>query len=303
MKKFTSILLAMVLVLSILVAMPIAVSAGTYSGKCGDEVYWHLNSDTGILIISGTGRMDELEDDCPWYDYSELITEVIVEHGVTRLSGYVFYAYDKYAYDNLIKATIAGSVDFIGMFAFYGCTNLNSVFISEGVEIIFDWAFRNCTSLESIIIPQSVYYIADNAFENCPNLTIYGETDSYAEEWADINNIPFASVPEHIHSYIQVTNTATCTTDGYTTYTCDCGDSYIADYVDATGHIPGAFVTVTEPKIGVEGLKEQRCTACNELLDSEIIPALTGPIVPPGGNIFVRFFQSIWNWIMRIFGL
>ena len=44
------------------------------------------------------------------------------------------------------------------------------------------------------------------------------------------------AVAEHTHDYESVVTAPTCTQRGYTTYTCSCGDSYVADYVDATGH-------------------------------------------------------------------
>ena len=40
----------------------------------------------------------------------------------------------------------------------------------------------------------------------------------------------------HSHDYDAVVTAPTCTEKGYTTYTCVCGDSYVADYVDETGH-------------------------------------------------------------------
>ena len=40
----------------------------------------------------------------------------------------------------------------------------------------------------------------------------------------------------HTHSYGAVTKAPTCTEQGYTTYTCDCGESYVDAYVDALGH-------------------------------------------------------------------
>ncbi|MBQ6862853.1 MAG: leucine-rich repeat domain-containing protein [Clostridia bacterium] len=38
------------------------------------------------------------------------------------------------------------------------------------------------------------------------------------------------------HDYKTAVTAPTCTEDGFTTYTCACGDSYADDYVDATGH-------------------------------------------------------------------
>ena len=37
------------------------------------------------------------------------------------------------------------------------------------------------------------------------------------------------------HTYTEAVTAPTCTEQGYTTYTCECGDSYVDDYVDATG--------------------------------------------------------------------
>ena len=43
-------------------------------------------------------------------------------------------------------------------------------------------------------------------------------------------------VPALGHEYTAVVTKPTCTKSGYTTYTCRCGDSYVADYVPALGH-------------------------------------------------------------------
>lgn len=42
--------------------------------------------------------------------------------------------------------------------------------------------------------------------------------------------------PDHQHSYTTETVAPTCIDKGYTTYTCECGDTYGADPVDALGH-------------------------------------------------------------------
>ncbi len=43
-------------------------------------------------------------------------------------------------------------------------------------------------------------------------------------------------LPSHTHAYSANTISPTCTTAGYTQYTCACGDSYITDEVAALGH-------------------------------------------------------------------
>lgn len=57
-----------------------------------------------------------------------------------------------------------------------------------------------------------------------------------------LNNVDFAvengtvSAQTHVHHYTAVVTAPTCTEQGYTTYTCTCGDSYVGDYVPALGH-------------------------------------------------------------------
>lgn len=48
-------------------------------------------------------------------------------------------------------------------------------------------------------------------------------------------NISIAAVA-HKHVYVGVPTEATCTEPGYTTYTCSCGDIYVANHVQAKGH-------------------------------------------------------------------
>ena len=60
-----------------------------------------------------------------------------------------------------------------------------------------------------------------------------------------------AGEPEHTHSYTAVVTPPSCTERGYTTYACECGDSYVDSYVDALGHNltehSGQEATCTQP--------------------------------------------------------
>ena len=47
------------------------------------------------------------------------------------------------------------------------------------------------------------------------------------------------SVVDHIHAYIPYVTLPSCTENGYTTYRCSCGDSYIGDQTEMLGHVPG----------------------------------------------------------------
>ncbi len=64
--------------------------------------------------------------------------------------------------------------------------------------------------------------------------------------------------PEHTHSYTSVYTAPTCTEDGYTTYTCECGDSYvIKDEGTATGH------SWLDWEYLDETYHSRTCSACN----------------------------------------
>ena len=69
--------------------------------------------------------------------------------------------------------------------------SVKNVVIINGVTSIGDSAFYGCSGLTSIEIPSSVTYIESNAFYASKLITIYGESNSYAEEYANKNNIPF----------------------------------------------------------------------------------------------------------------
>ena len=50
----------------------------------------------------------------------------------------------------------------------------------------------------------------------------------------------------------------TCTEKGYTTYTCECGDSYVSDYVNATGHSYTSEITTPATHL-TEGVRTYTC--------------------------------------------
>ena len=73
-------------------------------------------------------------------------------------------------------------------------------------------------------------------------------------------------VPEviHEHDYTAAVTDPTCTEQGYTTYTCECGDSYIDDYVDALGHDFSVPVEHVDAICESAGYDVFRCSRCEE---------------------------------------
>ena len=100
------------------------------------------------------------------YLNNELITDLIIPDGATKIGSYAFYNCT-----SLTSVTIPDSVTSIGIGAFYECNSLTSVTIPDSVTSIGRSAFSRCTSLTSITIPDSVTSIGDYAFYYCTLLT------------------------------------------------------------------------------------------------------------------------------------
>ncbi len=137
------------------------------------------------------------------------------------------------------------------------------------------------------------------------------EASDYNYKYVDIVNLESIKIG-HIYEKSN-TKQPTCTEQGYTTYTCECGDSYIDNYIDALGHksvavevisatcqqegkqydmcetcgvslsdivtipktdhTPGNWEIITEATSTADGKKVKKCTVCGTVVKEEIIPA------------------------------
>ena len=91
---------------------------------------------------------------------------------------------------NISSITIPNSVTEIGESAFELCDSMTSITISNNVTSIGSCAFQ-FTGLTNVTIPESVTSIGSDVFGYCDNITIHGVKGSYAETYAQENNIPF----------------------------------------------------------------------------------------------------------------
>ena len=128
---------AITIALAILIACipTVSVFAETLGGTCGENVNWSLDTDTGVLTISGSGDMDDYDwnNIAPWDSTSSYIKSVSIENGITS----------------------------IGDAAFRGCSSLSSITIPDSVKSIGSSAFSYCSSLTAINVGggnQSILY-------------------------------------------------------------------------------------------------------------------------------------------------
>ena len=87
------------------------------SESCGAELTWDFDFDTGVMIISGNGKMAAWEqpEDVPWHYIRQFIKNVIIEDGAVDIGSYAFADCD------LRRLTAAASVTAMGEDAFRNC--------------------------------------------------------------------------------------------------------------------------------------------------------------------------------------
>ena len=171
---------------------------GTYEGKCGEKVEWHLDASTGVLNIYGEGSMDNYTSasQTPWYSYRKYINYVRVTDGVISIGNYAFaecttldkvylsadvYNIGSHAFYNCVAMrlfVVDGIVNNIGQYAFANCKNLVYFNIPERVTNINNGLFYGCTGLVYVELSENLVSIGSSAFYNCKGLTEFTIPDS-----------------------------------------------------------------------------------------------------------------------------
>ena len=107
------------------------------SGTDSNGINWYFY-ETGLLKISGTGRMQDHSGTAtiPWYSEKANITEIEISDGITH----------------------------IGSRSFYNCISLEKVTIPNSVTSVGTYAFRNCSEMS--IYAESGTYAQTYATEN-----------------------------------------------------------------------------------------------------------------------------------------
>lgn len=136
------------------------------TGSCGSGVYWSLNTETGVLRIYGSGRMNDYSRTPPWNSYKDSIRQVIIESGVTSIGAYAFYEHGA-----LETIEVPDTVHSLGLGAFVWCEKLQGIRIPEGVTNIPEDCFWGCRSLADLSLPSTLRTISQDVFYSNESLT------------------------------------------------------------------------------------------------------------------------------------
>lgn len=237
-KRLLSILLVLLMALTLL---PLGALADENS-KCGESLTWELTA--GILTIKGTGDMyDYSEEPAPWSEYSDIITSITIDYGVTSIGTSAFTGCS-----NVQQINIPDSVEHIDPYAFSFCKGLHTVKLPASLTLISEDLFAECANLKNIDIPGTVTEIGANAFSKCTAFSLTGLPDGIksigAAAFENCGRIEELVLPETLEHIGEAAFTGTVidkasfdgTPERWTTIGGD-GCGIAQDKIDFLGHI------------------------------------------------------------------
>lgn len=180
-----------------LAALTLAAAAATETGSCGTGLTYTLDTETGVMTISGEGWLSQ-----PQTKNKKAVRTLVIAEGVKSIQMSAFHGYTE-----LRSVTLPTTLDSVASYAFAYCPRLEAVHISslaDFAEVWFDkadsnpltaahhlylngklltalnlptgtrqigrYAFSGGTDFTSVYIPQSVTSIAHGAFSGCEKL-------------------------------------------------------------------------------------------------------------------------------------
>lgn len=194
-KKLTSVILAVVMMLGILTIAPLTVSAATYGDfeytleddytctitkyngsaanvtipstiygnkvcKIGKEAF---KNNKNVQYIKVPQTVKVIQTDA--FSYCKKLKKIDLPEYANEIQN---YAFAQSAIENIV---LPNGITYLGELLFYRCENLKTVKIPNTVTCVRSYAFAYCTSLQSIIIPDSVDHFDEwLTFKDCVNL-------------------------------------------------------------------------------------------------------------------------------------
>ena len=245
--------------------------ATVYTGTCGPELTYTLDSGTGHLVIEGRGAMtsDELSN----YPKREYVKTISFPEGLTSICANAFHG----CY-NLQSVVLPDSVTTVGAYAFQECTKLTTVNLGKGIKTINTQAFIFCTALQKVRWSDCLESIGDMAFYNCTNI---GDTVFFPKTFKTMGWGAFGS--ENYNSDSKVMVWEAIHADDFVKYASDvpgeCHFSYII-FGDSVEYIPNSLCkymyndSITLPET-VKAIGASAFTNCSRLQKIHIPEGVT----------------------------
>ena len=146
-----------------------------------DSAFLRCTSLTSITIPEGVKQIGTMA-----FTGCENLANVNLPTSLECIWDYAFY--ECYSLKSIV---IPDSVYWIEQYCFYNCNGLESIVLSSSLTEITYSVFDGCTSLRKIEIPASITVIRPRTFYRCSNVTVYGESGSYAQQWAEEQGFAF----------------------------------------------------------------------------------------------------------------
>ena len=218
MKHCTRFFLPLLLLCLSLVAFALGAGAAVETGSCGDNLTYALDTETGVLTISGNGAMTDFYEatPAPWSSYAASVRTVVLEEGVTTLGNLALVG------TNLERLTLPttlteigtgnlpwesplwksmpdGEVCVDGWLMGYKGTKPKNLCLSEGIVGMTDGVFA-LGSVETAVLPSSLMYVGKDSFFLCDALTDVTILNPDCIFKGDMNRIPFP-LSTTLHGY------------------------------------------------------------------------------------------------------
>ena len=137
-----------------------------------------------LCLILGNGKPSEREvfirGDFEYSLIDEYNVEIVGYVGdsknvsiPTALQGKIVLSIGDYAFASSdIKSVDFGDfIEYIGDYAFAGCTNLTEIVFSEDLKEIGNGAFQECSEIKEIMLPETTRKIGNYSFAGCKMLS------------------------------------------------------------------------------------------------------------------------------------
>ena len=162
--------------------------AEVYEGTCGENVRYSLDTETGVLALTGEGIISSstYTVPLPWDDHKKSIKKIEADEGIefpqfdwlAGCESIVEPQYNKTTFIYLPRNYRSSSYNYgapagikvIAPYAFSKCQKVWNIYINAGCEVIGKNAFSACPDLEDVHLPSTVKEIGENAFYNCKML-------------------------------------------------------------------------------------------------------------------------------------